>query len=182
LDENGKPREDLSDEEAERIMREHMEEQQSQMQSGDVENPMAGMPFGPSSGGQTDSQSGDSSMLSKAKNLFGTVSEGISTLNSMGGRSTPSSRYKRRFSQEVLPVDKDVYVFGGAYERKNAAGSDTNRLEITTDKETGRFIVSDREEASLARYYTIRAPLYMLLGLVVSSGTLYVLLTDWVFV
>jgi len=178
LDENGKPREDLSDEEAERLMREHTE----QMQSGDTENPIAGMPFGPSSGEQTTDQTGDSSMFGKAKNLFGTVSNGISALNSMGGRSTPSSRYKRRFSQEVLPVDEDVYVFGGAYERKNAAGSDTNRLEITTDKETGRFIVSDREEASLARYYTIRAPLYMLLGLVVSSGTLYVLLTDWVFV
>lgn len=190
LDEDGYPREDLSDEEVERIMRERAQEQRSQSdatdgeswpgESDDDRDGSGGQRSGPGSApGQPAGRNDDSSALDKAKSLFGSVSDTVSTLSSMGGNSRPSQRYKRRFTQKVLPVDEEVYVFGGAYQQDHASGSNVERLVIRTDEGTDRFIVSDRDEESLAKHYTIWAPLYMLVGLLLSAGTLYILLNDW---
>lgn len=188
LDEDGYPREDLNDEEVERIMRERAAEQRAQSEAEGAQSdgvsgqqPGGGRQRSGSGGTQGGREADDSSALGTMKNLFGSVSDTVSTLSSMG-RNRPSQRYKRRFTQEVLPVDAQVYVFGGAYEREGSSGSNVERLIIRTDEGTDRFIVSDRDEAGLARHYTIWAPIYMLIGLLLSAGTLYVLLNDWLLV
>ncbi|MFW6153469.1 MAG: GIDE domain-containing protein [Halobacteriota archaeon] len=88
----------------------------------------------------------------------------------------PSSRRRRRFSQEVLPVDEEVFVFGEA--RPPTEPSDAG-LTIVTDESTGQFIVSDLDESGIVKYYNRRAPLYMLGGLALSAIALYLLLNTW---
>lgn len=92
------------------------------------------------------------------------------------GSSAGFSDNDRRYTQEVLPVDSDVYVFGGATERADAGGSNEERLVIKTDDMTDRFLVSDRDADELASAYGKRAPLMMVLGLALSTGSLYGLL------
>lgn len=96
-----------------------------------------------------------------------------------GGRSVPSKpsrSRRRRFSHAVLPDDEEVYVFGAAEPREGATGSNVERLHIVEDAGTGRFIISDRDEGGLVKHYNRRAPLYVLLGIALSAGTLYLLL------
>jgi hypothetical protein len=182
LDEDGRPREDLSEEEMERLVREHARKQQQgqsgQQTGGQSPGQRSGgsgqMPPGQQSGGD------DDSMLGSMGDFVGSMADTVSALGSMGSGNRPSSRYRRRFTHEVLPVDEHVYVFGGAYQREGATGSNADRIVIRTDEGTDRFIVSDQDESSLARKYTIWAPIYMLIGLVLSSGALYILLNDWV--
>jgi DNA/RNA endonuclease YhcR with UshA esterase domain len=73
---------------------------------------------------------------------------------------------KRRISQRVLPVDDEVYVFGAATVRENAAGSNEDRLVIQGDDGTGRFIISDKDERALAKTYTRWGLAFIGLGLV----------------
>lgn len=97
-----------------------------------------------------------------------------------GGRNVPSKpnrSRRRRFKHSVLPADAEVYVFGAAQPLEGAVGSNVERLSIVKDTGTGRFIISDRDESGLVKHYNRRAPLYMLVGLVVSAGALYLLLT-----
>ena len=89
---------------------------------------------------------------------------------------------KRRYTQEIIPVDEEVYVFGGATQREEAEGSNAERLKVETDDMTGRFIVSDREAGALAKAYGRKAPLLMLLGLGISAICLYVILEGAIFV
>lgn len=102
-------------------------------------------------------------------------------VGSTGSEREPSSRYRRRFIQEVLPIDEEVYVFGGATARDGAAGSNAERLKIETDESSGLFIVSDRDESGITKYYGRRGPLYVLGGLALSAACLYVILHDYVF-
>lgn len=73
---------------------------------------------------------------------------------------------KRRISQRVLPVDDEVHVFGAATVRENAAGSNEDRLAVQGDDGTGRFIVSDKGERSLAKTYIRWGLGFILLGLI----------------
>lgn len=82
---------------------------------------------------------------------------------------------KKKITQTVLPVDSDVYVFGGARERTDPMGSNEQRLIIQGDDDTGRFIVSDRDEDKLARRYTLVGLGILALGLAVSAGSVGIL-------
>lgn len=84
--------------------------------------------------------------------------------------STSGRILKRRISQTVLPVDEDVYVFGAARQRTDPMGSNEQRLVIQGDDDTGRFIVSDKGEDTLAQTYTRWGLGFVVLGLVVSAG------------
>lgn len=107
-----------------------------------------------------------------------TVTSVGEALESLGGTGSPSSRNvkRRRFSQEILPVDEEVYVFGSAAQRPGGTGGNEQRLMLVADADTGHFIVSDRDESGLVKYYNRRAPLYIAGGLLLSAGTLYLLL------
>ncbi|MFP4591065.1 MAG: GIDE domain-containing protein [Halobacteriales archaeon] len=90
--------------------------------------------------------------------------------------SRPSRGRRRRFHHAVLPADEAVYVFGSAEPIEGATGSNVERLRIVEDAGTGRFIISDRDESGLVKYYNRRAPLYILVGLAMSAGSLYFIL------
>lgn len=76
---------------------------------------------------------------------------------------------RRRIRQEVLPVDEEVYVYGAATIRDDAEGSNEDRLVIQGDDDTGRFIVSCRDESGLSRRFLLVGSGYVLFGLVVST-------------
>lgn len=99
---------------------------------------------------------------------------------------SPRSSNRRRYSQTVLRPDTEVYVLGESTQR----GADEltewveqaelsraeQRLYLTRDESSGRFIISDMDESQLSSYYGRRAPLYIIAGIVVSAGGLYGLL------
>lgn len=95
---------------------------------------------------------------------------------SSGGVSGVFFDDPRRYTEWVLPVDEEVYVFGGAHPRDESSGANEDRLTIATDESTDRFIISDHGEESLASSYTRRAPMYVAFGLLVSSAALFFLL------
>lgn len=136
--------------------------------------------YGIDDGGETrsrDRDSGDGSSMFES--VERTVAEAVPDA---GERALPDPDNERRFSEEVLPVDEEVYVFGGATPREDATGSNAERLAIRTDGSTGRFLVSDRDERGIVKYYSRRGPLQALLGLGMSALTLYLLLHDYVMV
>lgn len=83
---------------------------------------------------------------------------------------------KRRYVQEVIPVEASVYVLGGAEQRDEETGANENRLVVRRDSGSDRFIVSDMSQDELASTLTYRAPLLILVGLALSTGCLYVFL------
>lgn len=87
--------------------------------------------------------------------------------------STSGRILKRRITQTVLPVDEEVYVYGAATERRDATGSNEQRLIIQGDDDTGRFIVSDTIEDKLASTFIRWGLIYLALGLAVSAVAVY---------
>lgn len=87
--------------------------------------------------------------------------------------STESTRgqiLKRRISQTVLPLDEEVHVYGAATMREETTNiSNENRLIVQGDEDTGRFIVSDQGEESLAQTYTRWGLAFIALGLAIMA-------------
>jgi len=122
---------------------------------------------------------------SKIPFLTITGSGGRAGVRSSGSPSQP--RYsgsgrgrvrRRRISQKVLPVDEEVYVYGAARQRTDPMGSNEERLIVQGDDDTGRFIVSDKDEGALASKYTRRGLLFVVAGLAVSAVTFGVLANE----
>lgn len=90
----------------------------------------------------------------------------------------PASGEKRKYWEEVLPPNEAVYVLGGAEMREAAGGANEDRLVIRRDGGSGRFIISDMTEERLTKTLSRRAPLMILFGLLLSTVTLYALLTE----
>jgi hypothetical protein len=96
--------------------------------------------------------------------------------NRIGSVSTTNR--KRRYSQTVLPVQGEAYVFGGATSRdltETDAGSES--IYISTDPGTEEFIISDRDEFALASTYRTRSAIYIVAG-IVSAGAILALLAQ----
>lgn len=76
------------------------------------------------------------------------------------------STHDRRYTEWVLGVDEETYVFGGAYPREDE-GSATNpeNLVIERHEGTGRFIVSDKSETELASESRNQTVFFLLLAL-----------------
>ncbi|MEF8813523.1 MAG: hypothetical protein V5A55_06860 [Halovenus sp.] len=90
----------------------------------------------------------------------------------LGGANSSQRYTRRRYSHEVLPVDEEVYIFGEAQPRDDASGSNAERLKLGEEEATGQFIISDRDESGIIKHYSRRGPLYVVIGLVVSAGSL----------
>lgn len=75
---------------------------------------------------------------------------------------------KHRYVQEVIPPDEEVYVFGDAEPRGEDSATNAERLVIDEDDDTGRFVISDKDEPELVTGLRRRAPVLFVLGLVLS--------------
>lgn len=90
---------------------------------------------------------------------------------------------RRRYSQTILPVGTDIYLYGGA-EPKQGSRMETSQadlLEIRRDTGTGRFLVSDVGEEKLQNSYSQWGPIKTVGGLVLSAVALYFLLSLFLF-
>jgi len=93
-----------------------------------------------------------------------------------------SSSNSRRYTQEYLPVECDTYVLGEATARDvDAADIDVTdageRLKIVRDKGSGEFIVSDKDEEDLAKYYSRRGRVHVIGSSVVLLFSTFVMLS-----
>lgn len=125
-----------------------------------------------------DTQVEDSGADGGASGLLGSIRDAAETMSdAMGSMSGPrgvsgSSRRKRRYIQEVLPIGTDTYVYGGAEPRTaDISAANEDRLVMREDSGTGQFIVSDYGEDEIVWGYTKRAVLFGGIGLVVSAGS-----------
>lgn len=107
---------------------------------------------------------------------FSSLDEGLhaNTDDTPSKPKTRSSRSKGRLiktkiSQSVLPVDEEVYVYGGARIRREASGSNEDRLFIGPDEQTGRFIISDKGEEDVATSFKRWGLIFLAIGLVISA-------------
>lgn len=90
----------------------------------------------------------------------------------------PTQTAARRYIEAVIPPGAEVYVLGGAKTRETERGSNAERLVIGRDDGSDRFIISDMTEPELTRTLSRRAPMMILIGLLLSAGSLYVLLAE----
>lgn len=119
--------------------------------------------------------------------ILGESVGGIAEAFTDDGRIGDSSN-RRRYTQNILPVDETVYVFGSAQPvpveavPDREAGANEDLLAVETDDETGLFLISDRGEDRLKDHYSTMAPVAIVGGLVASAIGLYAILSWYVFV
>lgn len=82
---------------------------------------------------------------------------------------------KRRYVEEWIPPDTELYLFGSA---EPTDGSDTNSagLVLRRDESADRFIVSSKGERELVDEARWQAPAWMAFGIAFSAFGLYTLL------
>ena len=81
---------------------------------------------------------------------------------------------RRRIRQEVLPVGEEVYVYGGATIRQDVdTASNEDALVVQGDDDTGRFIISCKDESGIAKRYQRMGGLYFAGGMALSILTFY---------
>lgn len=114
----------------------------------------------------------DSGLLSSVRSTVDTVTDMVESVS--GPRAVSgSSRRKRRYVEEVLPVGADTYVYGSAQPRDtDLSAANEDRLVMREDQATEQFIVSDFSEDEISWGYTKRAVLFILGGLILSAGSL----------
>jgi len=88
---------------------------------------------------------------------------------------------RRRYSETVLPVDSDAYVFGSAEPREGAGMEETQAdlLQVGRDPESDTFLISDSSESALAESYGKWGPAMIVGGLALSAGALFLLLSEY---
>ncbi len=74
---------------------------------------------------------------------------------------------KTKVSEEVLPVDGETYVYGGAHIRDTDIGSNEDRLFIASDQGSGEFIISDKSEEEVAKKFRRWGVIYTLVGVAI---------------
>lgn len=86
---------------------------------------------------------------------------------------------RRRYSQTILPVGTNIYLYGSAEPRQGGRmeTSQADLLEIRRDSGTGEFLVSDIGEKQLQSSYSKLGPIKTVGGLVLSAVALYFLLS-----
>lgn len=65
---------------------------------------------------------------------------------------TGTSLFDRRYTEKVLAVDEETYVFGAAKPREGVESADNaENLVLSRHEGTGKFILSDKSESELAK-------------------------------
>jgi len=85
---------------------------------------------------------------------------------------------KRRYTQKVIPPGDEVYVFGGATPRPDAAGSNAEQLVVCQEESTDRFVVSDKSEDALVSQYGWSALGIIALGVGLFALAFYIVVTE----
>lgn len=85
-----------------------------------------------------------------------------------------TSLHDRRYTESVLAVDEESYVFGGAQPREGVSSSENaENLVIGPHEGTGEFIVSDRTESDLLDGLLVASAVFLALALfLVPTGIL----------
>lgn len=88
------------------------------------------------------------------------------------------SNRRRRYTQEVLPDESDVYLLGSAVPRESGNGMEGGQADllVMTRDELDKFLVSDRSEEELTSYYAKWGPLEIVGGIALSAACLAFLL------
>jgi len=109
--------------------------------------------------------------------LFDSAIEMVTDLAG-GGDPLSDTSNRRRYTQTVVPIDSNAYVFGSAEPRESAhvdAGQE-DLLEVRRDPETGEFLIADAEEGRVQKRYSRAGPAKTIIGLLLSAVTLYLVL------
>jgi hypothetical protein len=93
-----------------------------------------------------------------------------------GGRGSTLFSEKRRYTQEIIPPGEELYVLGGTEPNEEKSGNASQRLVLSRDQASGEFIISTEGESDLVSDYKWQAPAAIFGGLLVSAGSLYMLL------
>ncbi|WP_154660439.1 hypothetical protein [Halopiger goleimassiliensis] len=92
----------------------------------------------------------------------------------------PAKR-RRRYTEWVIEPDEDVYVFGYAREqddKSDSAITTDERLVMSHDEMTNRFVISDKgEEAAAASSLRRQTPIWMGSGVLLSAVSVFFLLS-----
>lgn len=86
---------------------------------------------------------------------------------------------KCRYTQEVIPPDEEIFVFGSASEQEDVSGTGEELLVVGTDDETGRFVLSDRGEDALTSDMGSMAALATGLGVLLVATGVYFAITSF---
>lgn len=99
-----------------------------------------------------------------------------------GGDPLGNTFKRRRYSQTILPIGTDVYLYGSVEPRESGSmdTSEADLLEVRRDSGTGEFLVADIGEEQLQDSYSKWGPLKIALGLALSAVGLYFLLSQFV--
>ena len=90
---------------------------------------------------------------------------------------SPRSQWRRRYVQDVLVPDDEVYVLGEAVQRGDPVGpNNEDRILITVDRTNDEFLISDKSQQHLQEHYRKWTLISIGVGLLISvyslSGTL----------
>lgn len=123
-----------------------------------------------------------------------TLSDSCRSLNYVGANETPddriaafcerqdispTSRYRRRYTQDILAPGDTARIHGQAVEREQPVGpNNEDRILLTADESSGEFLISDKEESKLQTHYRNWSLIYGGGGLSVSAYCLWAWLTN----
>lgn len=92
---------------------------------------------------------------------------------------SPTSKWRRRYTQDVIVPGKKVYVLGEAVQRDEPVGpNNEDRILLTRDEFTGAFLISDMPQQHLQEHYRNWSLLYAGGGLGVGAYSLWAGLTN----
>lgn len=80
--------------------------------------------------------------------------------------SIANSDHRRRFTEEAIPLHAELYIMGQSRER-----GDIVAPEIAKDKSAPMYVISTRTEKQISRSYSGWFWFWIILGLLVSSGS-----------
>lgn len=92
---------------------------------------------------------------------------------------SPTSKWRRRYTQDVLVPGNKAYVLGQALERDEPVGpNNEDRIVLTHDESSGEFLISDKPQQHLQEHYRKWSFIYAGSGLGVGAYSLWAWLTN----
>jgi len=110
----------------------------------------------------------------------GLFESAIDVVTDLAGSGDPlgDTTNRRRYTQTVVPIGSNAYVFGSAEPREagHVDAGQEDLLEVRRDPETDEFLIADAEEGRVQKRYSRMGPAKTIIGLLLSTVTLYLVL------